>query len=137
MKQFLILILMSFSTYLFCSVAQAEPPAQGNFSPNFAHRFDADDTIHGPDNIRPNFHNNLFENLQERRRQREELGFRRLKEMKWQKGYTMPQHYRGDSYKVDYTNYNLPRPERNQQWYKVNNDYLLIDSSNNTIVDSK
>ena len=46
----------------------------------------------------------------------------------------MPQHYRGNSYKVDYKDTNLPKPARNQQWYKINNDYILVDSDSNSIV---
>lgn len=48
-----------------------------------------------------------LQDLQERRRAREERGFQRLKQLKWQTGYTMPQHYRSDRYKVDYDDYNL------------------------------
>ena len=36
--------------------------------------------------------------------------------------------------KVDYKEENLPKPSRNQQWYKINNDYILVDSDNNNIV---
>ncbi|MFW1857409.1 RcnB family protein [Acinetobacter defluvii] len=72
--------------------------------------------------------------IREQRREREERGVRRLQQHKWQTGYVMPQHYRGNSYKVDYKDNNLPKPSRNQQWYKVNNDYILVDSENNNIV---
>lgn len=74
-----------------------------------------------------------MQNLQERRRVREERGFQRLKQLKWQTGYTIPQHYRSDRYKVDYTDSRLSKPARGQQWYKVNNDYLLIDDDNTII----
>lgn len=134
MKRFLTTLIIGFMTWLNISVVFAAPP-RGN--PNFDNRLDDDSAMHGPHAGGPSFRENIFEDLQERRRQREELGFRRLKQMKWQKGYTMPQHYRGDSYKVNYSDYNLPRPERNQQWYKINNDYLLIDSKNNVIVDTR
>lgn len=68
------------------------------------------------------------------RRMREERGVERLRQHRWQAGYVMPQHYRGDGYKVDYKNSNLPRPERNQQWYKINNDYILVNSDDNSII---
>lgn len=70
---------------------------------------------------------------QDKRRMREERGVQRLQQHKWQTGYVMPQHYRGDGYKVDYKDYDLPKPSRNQQWYKINNDYILINSENNSI----
>ena len=75
-----------------------------------------------------------YDELREKRREREERGVRRLQQHKWQMGYVMPQHYRGNSYKVDYKDTNLPKPARNQQWYKINNDYILVDSDSNNIV---
>ena len=74
------------------------------------------------------------DDLREHRKEREERGFQRLQQHRWQTGYVMPQHYRGNSYKVDYKNNNLPKPGRNQQWYKINNDFILIDQGNNSIV---
>lgn len=71
---------------------------------------------------------------QDRRKYREERGVKRLQEHKWQTGYVMPQHYRGNSYKTEYKDHNLPKPSRNQQWYKINNDYILVDSESNSIL---
>lgn len=78
--------------------------------------------------------NDNDDNLQEKRRLREERGFRRLQQHQWQPGYVMPQHYRGNGYKVDYREQNLPKPAANQQWYKINNDFILIDSDSNNII---
>ena len=75
-----------------------------------------------------------MENRSENRRAREENGVKRLQHMRWQPGYVMPQHYRGNSYKVEYKDANLPKPSRNQQWYKVNKDYLLVDAESNNIL---
>ncbi|EPF69408.1 RcnB family protein [Acinetobacter rudis] len=84
---------------------------------------------------RSNFQGNEDDdNLQEKRRLREERGLRRLQQHQWQPGYVMPQHYRGNGYKVDYREQNLPKPAQNQQWYKINNDYILIDSDSNNII---
>lgn len=74
------------------------------------------------------------DDTQDRRKMREERGVKRLQQHKWQTGYVMPQHYRGNSYKADYKQNNLPKPGNNQQWYKINNDYILIDSGTNNIV---
>ncbi|MGM9451559.1 RcnB family protein, partial [Klebsiella sp. K47] len=30
--------------------------------------------------------------------------------------------------------HNLPKPNRNQQWYKINNDYILVDADSNNIL---
>lgn len=72
--------------------------------------------------------------IRDERRMREERGFERLKQHRWQPGYVMPQHYRGNGYKVDYKDSNLPKPGRNQQWYKINSDYILVDTDSNSIV---
>ncbi|WP_326517950.1 RcnB family protein [Acinetobacter sp. CAAS 2-6] len=74
------------------------------------------------------------DNLFEQRRLREERGVKRLKQHKWQTGYVMPQHYRGEGYKVEYKDHNLSKPSRHQQWYKINNDYILVDSDSNGIL---
>ena len=68
------------------------------------------------------------------RRMREERGVKRLQQLRWQPGYVMPQHYRGNGYKVEYKEHSLPRPDRKQQWYKVNNDYILVNSETNSII---
>ena len=68
------------------------------------------------------------------RRIREERGVQRLKQHRWQTGYVMPQHYRGNGYKVEYREHRLPKPDRNQQWYKINNDYILVNSDTNDII---
>ncbi|WP_130804938.1 RcnB family protein [Acinetobacter ihumii] len=68
------------------------------------------------------------------RRIREERGVQRLKQHRWQTGYVMPQHYRGNGYKVEYRDHHLPKPDRNQQWYKINNDYILVNSDTNDII---
>lgn len=78
--------------------------------------------------------NAYAQDFQDRRKVREERGVKRLQQHKWQTGYVMPQHYRGNSYKADFKENNLPKPSRNQQWYKINNDYILVDSHNNSIV---
>ncbi|MCU4394826.1 RcnB family protein [Acinetobacter parvus] len=91
--------------------------------------FDRDDDPRGNWQGRPG-----EENRDRERRMRQERGVERLKQHRWQAGYVMPQHYRGNSYKVDYKDNNLPRPGRNEQWYKINNDYILVNSDDNSIV---
>ena len=36
--------------------------------------------------------------------------------------------------KVDYKDNNLPKPGRNQQWYKINNDFILVNADDNSII---
>ena len=91
--------------------------------------FDRDDDPRGNWQGRPG-----EENRDRERRMRQERGVERLKQHRWQAGYVMPQHYRGNSYKVDYKDNNLPRPGRNEQWYKINNDFILVNSDDNSII---
>ena len=119
--KFLILIIASLA--LFSSVTSFAKP-----------HFDRDDESRGGgwkqrDFDRPNDDNRLRD-----RRMREERGVERLKQHRWQAGYVMPQHYRGNGYKVDYKDNQLPRPKRNEQWYKINNDYILVNSEDNSII---
>lgn len=59
---------------------------------------------------------------------------RRVQTFQWKAGYKMPQHYRGDGYKVDFRQQNLTPPGRNQQWYKIRGEYVLIDTDSHTII---
>ena len=130
-KVFIILILGS--TTLFSSMGSFAGP-----------HFDRDDSRGGgwqgrnldrDDDPRGNWQRRPGEENRDReRRMRQERGVERLKQHRWQAGYVMPQHYRGNSYKVDYKDNNLPRPGRNEQWYKINNDYILVNSDDNSIV---
>ncbi|MDM1021955.1 RcnB family protein [Acinetobacter sp. VNK23] len=130
-KIFIILILGS--TTLFSSMGSFAGP-----------HFDRDDSRGGgwqgrnldrDDDPRGNWQGRSGEENRDReRRMRQERGVERLKQHRWQEGYVMPQHYRGNSYKVDYKDNNLPKPGRNEQWYKINNDYILVNSDDNSIV---
>lgn len=62
---------------------------------------------------------------------------RRGQSFQWKTGYKMPQHYRGDGYKVDFKQQNLTPPGRNQQWYKIRGEYVLIDTSSHTIIKTR
>lgn len=121
MKKIMAVLALSFSTFM-ASVAFAAPPHKNQ---------DHSERRGGP-------HGKMFQqdedSLREQRRMREERGVSRLKQHKWQTGYIMPQHYRGNGYKVEYESHDLPKPSRNQQWYKVNNDYLLVDSDKHSII---
>ncbi len=130
-KVFIILILGS--TTLFSSMGSFAGP-----------HFDRDDSRGGgwqgrnldrDDDPRGNWQGRPGEENRDReRRMRQERGVERLRQHRWQEGYVMPQHYRGNSYKVDYKNNNLPKPGRKEQWYKINNDYILVNSDDNSIV---
>lgn len=125
MKKILTALAISFSALMATSLSTAAPHSdqeRGGYSSRQA-----------PDFRMREMHNVDDEHPQERR-MREERGVKRLQQHKWQTGYVMPQHYRGNGYKVEYKEHNLPKPERKQQWYKVNNDYILVNSESNSIV---
>ena len=122
MKKALMVLVMSLSALSLTNIATAAP------------HFDdqAERSEHGQKSRE--FRDNRSGQNAEKRRMREERGVQRLQQFKWQPGYVMPQHYRGSGYKVNFKENNLPRPDRNQQWYKVNNDYILVDSDSNNIL---
>ncbi|MGA8884565.1 MAG: RcnB family protein [Acinetobacter sp.] len=128
MKKILTALAISFSALMASSLAAAAP------------QFDQERGYDHPRNSGQGKRNQDFrdaddeDRMQDKRRMREERGVQRLQQHKWQTGYVMPQHYRGDGYKVEYREHELPRPERRQQWYKINNDYILVDSENNSII---
>ena len=130
-KVFIILILGS--TTLFSSMGSFAGPLFDRDDSRGGgwqgHNFDRDDDPRGNRQGRPG-----EENRDRERRMRQERGVERLRLHRWQEGYVMPQHYRGNSYKVDYKDNNLPRPGRNEQWYKINNDFILVNSDDNSII---
>ena len=53
----------------------------------------------------------------------------------WKPGNPLPSQYRGPGYKVDYTKYKkLNKPGKNEQWIKVNGDYVLTNVLNHNII---
>ena len=128
MKKILAIIAISLSTLLTAQISSAGPHFDND------NGFDRGKSERGDRGRNHRDRGNDDDNIQEQRREREERGVRRLQQHRWQTGYVMPQHYRGNSYKVDYKDSNLPKPSRNQQWYKINNDYILVDSDSNNIV---
>ena len=122
MKKFFIILVLGSTTLL---------SSMGSFA---GPHFDRDDDSRGGGWQGRNFDRPDDENRMRARRMREERGVERLKQHGWQAAYVMPQHYRGNGYKVDYKYNNLPRPGRNEQWYKINNDFILVNSDDNSII---
>lgn len=53
----------------------------------------------------------------------------------WRVGQKVPQQFYASSYKVEYSKYKkLSKPNKNQQWLKVNGDYILTNTFNHSIV---
>ena len=124
MKKILSIIAISLSALIASGITTAAPHHD-------------DDRGNGPRGMQgKNKHENRDrdDDRYEKRRMLEERGVQRLQQLKWEPGYVMPQHYRGNSYKVEYKDNNLPRPSRNEQWYKINNDYILLNTESNTII---
>ncbi|RKG36894.1 RcnB family protein [Acinetobacter rongchengensis] len=53
----------------------------------------------------------------------------------WRAGNKFPSEYRGVGYKVNYQhNKKLSKPGKNQQWYKADNQYVLVDTTSYAIL---
>lgn len=53
----------------------------------------------------------------------------------WRVGQTLPRQYDSRGFKLnDRDARRLPNTGRNQQWYKVNGDYVLVNERNNKII---
>ncbi len=53
----------------------------------------------------------------------------------WKVGHQYPSQYRGAGYKVNYKHdKRLHKPSHNQQWYKVNGQYVLVNTLNHAIL---
>lgn len=129
MKKILTVVTLSFSALWVSNIAIAKPHSD---------EFQNDDNRgRGKGSEQRMQRDSSDSRYQERRKNREERGVKRLQQHKWQTGYVMPQHYRGNSYKTEYQQHDLPKPSRNQQWYKINNDYILVDSESNNIISIK
>ena len=53
----------------------------------------------------------------------------------WKVGQRLPSQYHGQGYKINHTKYKrLSKPARNQQWVKINGDYVLVNVLNHNII---
>ena len=53
----------------------------------------------------------------------------------WRRGQVLPREYSSSRYIVNYKNHrNLTKPGRNQEWYKINGDYVLVNVKNGKIL---
>jgi Ni/Co efflux regulator RcnB len=53
----------------------------------------------------------------------------------WQQGHKVPAQYHGNSFKVDASKYKkLSKPTKNQQWIKVNGDYVLMNTATYKVI---
>lgn len=47
---------------------------------------------------------------------------------RWKVGFVLPQHYRGDGYRVSAQEVGI-NSSKDQQWYQINQQYLLVNQS--------
>lgn len=53
----------------------------------------------------------------------------------WRTGQTLPRQYSSSRFEADRNQIKrLPKAGRNQQWYKINGDYVLVNERNDRIV---
>ena len=54
---------------------------------------------------------------------------------RWRSGQYFPTQFNSSRYHVNYKNYRqLPKPGRYQQWYKVNGDYVLMNTATYKVI---
>lgn len=112
MKKFLTTIALSLSAMLATS-AMASP-----YNDHQDQRYHQQSQNHWKNDHRDNRYNNRINPSRE-----------------WRSGQALPHQFKSSRYVVNYKNYRqLPKPNRNQQWLKVNGDYVLINERNHRIV---
>lgn len=53
----------------------------------------------------------------------------------WRTGQALPRQFSSSRFEVDHRELRrLPKASRNQQWYKINGDYVLVNERNDRIV---
>lgn len=53
----------------------------------------------------------------------------------WRVGQPLPRQYDSSRYKVDYReSKHLKKPKKNEAWYKVNGDYVLVNTKSDKII---
>ena len=105
-------IVLSISTAFVAAPAMAAPQNSQNHQPQAAHNHEA------PVKQQAQQHKNAVNPSHD-----------------WHAGQKVPSQYRGNSYKVDHSKYKkLTKPGKNQQWIKVNGDYILINAMTHSII---
>lgn len=106
---------------LVATSAFASPPSHGYYkdAPKHAPQWDKKSAPHWKDDRR---HDN-----------RSDRGLSPTRD--WRVGQQLPRAYAHSAYRISsYDSRHLPRSNKNQQWYKVKGDYVLVNERNNKIV---
>ncbi|NHC03154.1 hypothetical protein G9F31_05135 [Acinetobacter sp. 187] len=124
MKKILSAIALSMSAILSASAIAAPNDHRD-------HRYDSRDKAHWNDQDRRNQNNGRFD-----RNDRDNRYNRAVNPSRdWRTGQTLPRQYSSSRYQVsNSTLKRLPKANRNQQWYKINGDYVLVNERNDKIV---
>ena len=129
MKKLLSTLALSLSAMI-ATTAMAAPqhdPRQRNFQPpkppthqNFKYQQQAD----RHDRFDRNDHNDRFDRQKRVNPSKE-----------WRSGQYLPKQFNSSRYEVNHREaQNLSRANKNQQWYKINGDYVLVNEKNNKII---
>lgn len=111
MKKILSAIALSMSAILSASAIAAPNDHRD-------HRYDSRDKAHWNDKGRDNRYSNSVNPSRD-----------------WRIGQTLPRQYSSPRYEVsNSTLKRLPKANRNQQWYQINGDYVLVNERNDKIV---
>ncbi|ENV43330.1 RcnB family protein [Acinetobacter schindleri] len=121
MKTLVKAIVLSISTALVAIPAMAAPQDHHQYSKSHAQQ-----QHHAPQHHQQNKHP----------AQQHKQGYKKVDPSRdWRVGQKVPSQYQSKIYKVDHSKYKrLNKPGRNQQWIKVNGDYILMNSVNDKVI---
>lgn len=121
MKTLVKAIVLSISTALVAIPAMAAPQDHHQYS-----KVHAQQQHHAPQ------HHQLNQHPAHQHKQ----GYKKVDPSRdWRVGQKVPSQYQSKIYKVDHSKYKrLNKPGRNQQWIKVNGDYILMNSVNDKVI---
>ncbi|MEQ1370163.1 RcnB family protein [Acinetobacter schindleri] len=121
MKTLVKAIFLSISTALVAIPAMAAPQDHRQYSKSHAQQ-----QHHAPQ----------YHQLNKHPAQQHKQGYKKVDPSRdWRVGQKVPSQYQSKIYKVDHSKYKrLNKPGRNQQWIKVNGDYILMNSVNDKII---
>ncbi|MCO8068220.1 RcnB family protein [Acinetobacter schindleri] len=121
MKTLVKAIVLSISTALVAIPAMAAPQDHHQYSKSHAQQ-----QHHAPQHHQQNKHP----------AQQHKQGHKKVDPSRdWRVGQKVPSQYQSKIYKVDHSKYKrLNKPGRNQQWIKVNGDYILMNVVNDKVI---
>ncbi|NHB59348.1 RcnB family protein [Acinetobacter shaoyimingii] len=130
MNTFVKAIVLSLSTALVAAPVMAAPQDHRGFDDRHATHAPVHQQKNGYDQKQYSHHNQQYSKQQYLNNSKKVNPSR-----DWKVGQKVPAQYRVNSYKVDHKLMKkMSKPAKNQQWIKINGDYVLVNAKSNTIL---